>query len=126
MVTSFVDPSSYNTLLFTNFIVFINKFLQIAMFSAYLVYHYKFNLNVRAAQVTLRYSRKLFRIATAMGATVGLSFFIYTLVGVIPEYSDVLFTSGAVASLIQQTVIMTSFMCTKKVHDFCKGYFSRD
>ena len=120
---SFVDPSSYNTLLFTNFIVFINKFLQVAMFSAYLVYLYKFNLNVRAAQVTLRYSRKLFRIAIAMGATVGLSLFIYTLVGVIPEYSDVLFTSGAVASLIQQSVIVSSFMCTKKVHDLCKAYF---
>ena len=76
---SYVDPSSYNTLLFTNFIVSINKFLQIAMFSAYLVYLYKFNLNVHAAQVTLRYSRKLFRIATAMGAIVGLSLFIYIL-----------------------------------------------
>ena len=113
-------------LLILLFIVFINKFLQIAMFSTYLVYLYKFNLNVRAAQVTLRYSRKLFRIAIAMGATVGLSLFIYTLVGVIPEYSDVLFISGAVALLIQQTVIMTSFMCTKKVHDLCKACFSRD
>ena len=38
------------------------------MFSAYLYYLYKFNLNVCAAQVTLdiRYSRKLFRIATAL------------------------------------------------------------
>ena len=96
------------------------------MFSAYLVYLYKFNLNVRSAQVTLPYSRKLFRIATAMGAIVGLSLFVYTLVAALPEYSDVLFTSGAVASLIQQTVIMISFICTKKVHDLCKACFSRD
>ena len=48
---SFVDTSSYNTLFLTIFII-TNKFLQL-MFIAYLFYLYKFNLNVRAAQVTL-------------------------------------------------------------------------
>ena len=46
------------------------------MFSAFIVYHYKFNKNVHAAQVSLKYSRQLYRITTAMGATVGLSHFI--------------------------------------------------
>ena len=123
---SFVNTSSYNTLFLTIFIITINKFLQLMMFIAYLFYLYKFNLNVRAAQVTLRYSRLLFRIAIAMGAAVGLSFFIFTLVVFIPEYSDITFISGAVIELIQQIVIMTTFMCTKKVYTLCKGCFSMD
>ena len=53
------------------------------MFSAYLVYYHKFNLNVCAAQVSLDYSRKLVRIAIAMGGTIGLSFFIFASVELI-------------------------------------------
>ena len=111
---SFIDPSTYNTFYLFVFIVFINKFLQMTMFSAYLYYLYKFNLNVRAAQVTLdvRYNRKLFRIVTTMGASIGFSFF---LVVFIPEYSDIITSSGNF-ELIQQVVIMTSFMCTKKIY----------
>ena len=117
-----VDLSNYNTFFFTLFIVTINKFLQITMFSAYLVYLYKFNLNVHAAQITLRYSRLLFKIAIAMGATVGVAFFIYILVAIMPEHSDIILTSGGIIELVQQTVIMTSFMCTKTMYALCKGY----
>ena len=127
MVTAvlLIATSSYNILFLTIFIITINKFLQL-MFIAYLFYLYKFNLNVRAAQVTLRYSRLLFRIAIAMEAAVGLSFFIFTLVVFVPEYSDITFTSGGVIELIQQIVVMTTFMCTKKMYTLCKGCFSRD
>ena len=120
---SFADPSSYNTLYLFVIITFINKVLQITMFSAYLYYLYKFNLNVRAAQVTLdvRYSRKLFRIATATGASIGFSFFTYFLVVFIPEYSNIIITSSGNLELIQQVVIMTSFMCTKKMYAKCKA-----
>ena len=41
-----IDYSTHNTLFFSSSIICINKFLQIMMFSAYLVYYYKFNLNV--------------------------------------------------------------------------------
>ena len=93
------------------------------IFSAYLYYLYKFNLNIRAAQVTLdvQYSRKLFRIATAMGASIGFSFFTYFLVVFIPEYSDIIFSFTGILDLIQQVVIMTSFMCTKKMYAKCKA-----
>ena len=53
---TFFDKS-YNTLMFPMSIVTINKFLQIMMFSTYLIYYYKFNKNVvRPAQVSLQYS----------------------------------------------------------------------
>ena len=122
----YFDHPSYNTMLFGSSITLINKFLQIAMFSAYLVYFYKFNLNVCAAQVTLRYSRKLFRIATAMGGSIGLAFFIFVPVLFIPEYSNIFITITATLLLIQQVVVFISLVCTKKVFVMCKGYFSRD
>ena len=121
----YFDHPSYNTLIFSSTITLINKFLQITMFSAYLVYFYKFNLNVRAAQVTLQYSRKLFRIAIAMGGTVGLAFLFFIPVLFIPEYSNIFVTIGVTFLLIQQVVIFASLVCTKKVSVMCKGYFSR-
>ena len=72
-----IDYSTYDTLYFSNFIIGINKFLQIIMFSAYLVYYYKFNLNVCPAQISLQYNRDLVKIAIAMGASVGLAYFIF-------------------------------------------------
>ena len=121
---SFADPSSYNTFFLFIFIAIINRFLQITMLSAYLVCLYKFNLNVRAAQVTLdvRHSRKLFRIAIAMGATIGFSFFTYFFVVFVPEYSEIIISITGIIELIQQVAIMTSFMCTKKMYTLCKTY----
>ena len=119
----YLDHPSHSTLVFVSSIVFINKFLQIAMFSAYLVFFYKFNLNVRAAQVTLRYSRKLFRIVTAMGGSIGLAHFLFVLFLFIPNF---IFTVMPVVFLIQQAVVFGSLMCTKKMFDMCKAYFSRD
>ena len=120
---SFADPSTYNTFYLYVLSTFINKVLQMTMFSAYLYYLYKFNLNVRAAQVTLdvQYSRKFFRIATAMGASIGFSFFAYFLVVFIPEYTDIIISGSGTFELIQQVVIMTSFMCTKKMYAKCKA-----
>ena len=122
----YLDHPSYDTLVFGSTITLINKFLQITMFLAYLVYLYKFNLNVCAAQVTLQYSQKLFRTATAMGGTVGLAFFFFIPVLFIPEHSYIFVTIGVTFLLIQQVVIFASLVCTKKVSVMCKGYFSRD
>ena len=120
-----IDYSTYDTLFFSNFIIGINKFLQIIMFSAYLVYYYKFNLNVCPAQVSLQYNRDLIKIAIAMGASVGLGYFFVTVL-VLLEYSDLVFISSSILLLIQQIVIMTSYISTKKIFGLCKEYFSRD
>ena len=86
---------SYNTWFFTIFIAVINKLLQMVTFSAFLVYHYKFNKNVHAAQVSLRYSRQLYRITIAMGATVGISHFIFIFGFAITEFFMLLSLSVA-------------------------------
>ena len=92
---SFLNPFSYNNLFLFLFILNIIKFLQIAMFSGFVFYHYKFNLNVRAAQVTLRYSRELSRVAIAMGATVGFSVLTFIIGSLFPVFYDATLASAA-------------------------------
>ena len=121
---NFIDQYqySYKTLFFGDFIIAINKFVEITMFSIYLVYFYKFNVNIRPANVSLQYNRVLFRVAIAMGATVGPSYFIFILLLIFdPEYSNIIGISGTILVLIQQAVITASFMCTKKMSALCKA-----
>ena len=117
---NFINEYSYQTLFFSDFVVTINKFVQITMFIIYLVYFYKFNVNIRPAQVSLQYNQVLFRIAVAMGATIGLSYFLFILRIIDSEYSDIIAISGTVLLFIQQAVIMVSFMHTRKVLALCK------
>ena len=107
------------------FNITINKCLQIMLFSAYLVYLYKFNKNINVERVSLQYSRKLIRIAIAMGATVGLSFFFGFISVSYPHYRYITFSCAAIFLFIQQAVIMTSFVCTKKMLTIilCTTYF---
>ena len=121
-----LDHPSYNTLAISGFVTAINKILQMMMFTAYLVYLYKFNKNVRAAGVTLQHSQKLLRVATAMGSAVGLSSFLYILLVIIPECSNINFIISSILFLIQQVVIFASLLFTKKMSTLCKAYFSRD
>ena len=122
---SLFDHSTYNTLFFSNFVFTTNKILQVIMFSAYPVYYYKFNTIVSAAQVSLQYSRELFKVAIAMGATIGISYFIVTVASILsnPEYIDMAFTSSTILLFIQQVVIMIN---SKKICALCKSYFSSD
>ena len=118
---NFINQYSYKTLFFSDFVVTINKFAQITIFVIYLVYFYKFNVNIRPANISLQYNQVLFRIAIAMGATVGLSYFIFILRIFNSEYADIIAFSGTILLLIQQAVIMVSFMCTKKMFALCKA-----
>ena len=123
---SFLDPFSYNSLFLFLFILNIVKFLQITMFSVFVFYYYKFNLNVQAAQVTLRYSRELSRVAIAMGATVGFSVVTFIIGSLFPVFYDATLASAGVMDLAQHVMIMTTFMCTKKIYSLCKAGITRD
>ena len=124
---NFIDQyNTYSTLYFGDAFVVINKFIQMTMLLAYLVYLYKFNKNANAAQVTLQYNKLFFRIAIAMGATIGLSYFMWMVVLFDSRFSDIFSICSAVLLVIQKGVIMASFMCTKKMSRLCKAYCSRD
>ena len=122
------DHPTYDTLFFSNFVFAINKILQIIMFLAYLAYYYKFNTIVSAAQVSLQYNQDLIKIAIAMGATIGISYFVITIAAILsnPGFTDIAFTSSSILLFIQQVVIMTSLISPKKMFVLCKSYFSSD
>ena len=121
-----VDHSSYNTLVISTCIAGINKFIQITMFTVHLVYFYKFNMNVRATQISLQYNKNLFRIPIAMGSTVGRSFFIFALVLFVSEYSNIThFITGALF-VIQQAAIFACLVCTQKMLTMCKACFQEN
>ena len=62
---------------------------------AYLVYYYKLNKIIHAAQVSLQYDRELVKIAIAMGATIGLAFFLVNVtVMADSDFSDITFITS--------------------------------
>ena len=118
-------PSSYEAIFIRNIFVFINKSIQITMFITYLVYFYKVIVDIGNTETSPKYNRVFSRIAIGMGATIGLSFFIWIL-PIDQEYSYITGISGAVLLFIQQCVIMTSYLCTKKMSELWKKCLSRN
>ena len=121
---NYIDQYGYNSLFFGQVIIIDNKFVQITMFLVYLVYFYKLKADFRDALNSAQYNQKFFRIAFAMGATFGLSHFIWMLAVIDPDYTFVVSTSSSILLLIQQVAIMSSFMCTTKISELCKACFS--
>ena len=121
-----IGEQSYGTLYLMDSFNAVNKFVQITMFLVYLVYFYKLKMAFREAENLPQYSRKLFRIAIAMGANVGLSRFIWLIFSFHPEYAEIITICGIILFLMQQIVIMASFMCTRRMSELCKSYFSSD
>jgi len=123
------DTHSYKTLFLTDISVSIHKLVQIIMFVSYLVYFYKFKKRCNAQTGSgLQYDKVLFKIAIGMGATIGLSNFIWTLVIFAPKYINIVIViiSGGILLLIQQCVVMTSFLCIEKMSRLCKDCLSKD
>ena len=68
-------------------------------------------------------SKQLFRIAVAMGAFVGIARIIWIAISIIaPNYALVTTTIGLLALLLQQCVVMVSFMCTQKMSRLWREY----
>ena len=118
-------PSSYKTLFIMDGFFFINKAIQITMFITYLVYFYKLIASFGKTKASPEYNLAFFRIAIGMGATIGLSYFVWIL-PIDQKYSHITAISGAVLLFIQQCVIMSSYLCTKKMSELWKKYFSRN
>jgi len=74
----------------------------------------------------MQYNQELFKIAIAMGATIGLSYFTWLLSLFNVVDSDIISFTGAIFLLIQQCIITSTFVCTKKMSNLCKMFFSRD
>ena len=109
----FINQFSYSTLYLGEVINVANKFAQVIIFLVYLIYFFKLKADFHEAPNLVQYSRKLFRIAIAMGATIGLSRFISLLPAFDSKFYSVAIISAIILFLIQQIVIMSSFMPIK-------------
>ena len=121
----FIDTHSYQTLFISDTIITINKLIQITMLLAYLINLYRFHVNVGAGSINVEYNRELLKIAIAMGATISFSFFVYGVLIFDSESAVIIGFSGSILLLIEQVLIMSIFLCTKKMSTLCKAYFSR-
>ena len=123
---SFLDY--YRRILFIcKALAIINKVVQITVFTVYVAYFYKFKSYIRDTRISnMQYDKELVKIAFAMGATIGLSDFIWTLGTFYLKFSNITNVIGAILIFTQQCVIMSTFLCTKKMYDLCKTRFSRE
>ena len=116
----FVENRNYSTINFMYAFVYLNKLLQIVAFSVYLYSFYKLNVYLRNAEVNLNHQP--YRITIAMGATIGITQFVCLIL----DAAGLGLVGGLIADgfmLMQQCIIMASFMCTAKMRRLCKQHF---
>ena len=121
----FSDEITYNTFNITIINIVLNKITQIVMLTAYFYYLYK--INAESEYTQRQHSKQLLMVAISMGANIGVSQFIWIIsfiVGI--RDSSIVSITGAIFLLIQQCVIMVTFMCTPKMSRLCKGLFSKN
>ena len=118
----FANDRSYETLRIRDFHNIINKVVQLLLLVIFLFFYYKERSMISPASEgssnvnPTRVSKQLFRIAVAMGAFVGIARIIWIAISIIaPNYALVTTTIGLLALLLQQCVVMVSFMCTQKM-----------
>ena len=113
---SFLNQYVYPTLVLMYVIACIYKAVQMGMFTVYLYYAYKTYNTISDPSTSSKQQKKLFKIAVTMAATVGVSFFIFLSVFIVDvNYLPIIAFVGSVYLLIQQGVIMISFMVTKRM-----------
>ena len=124
---SFVHPTEYDTREIARANNTLNKVTQIILLVVYFIYYYKLNKMLKmvrnmVANTNQQQKRMFFKIAVAMGATIGISELIFTyniFVSQIPIVGIVAFLS----LFIQQCVIVVLITCSKKVSRLCKERF---
>jgi len=107
-----------------NAILTPNKSIQIVLFAVYLYYKYQLNKDAQNSIILNSQEKLLDRIAVAVGTTVGLAY-PFTIAFTLFE-SQLALTVSFLLFLIQNCMIMASLLCTKKMKQMCKDYFSSD
>ena len=124
---SFVPETRYITsgVLIPN--IFFNKALEIIFLIFYFIYYRKLNKllkMIRNMRSTDGQQNPLYlKVAIGMGATIGISKFLYIIDVLIIGHSDLLLLLATFCLLTQQTLIMTLIMCSKKMPRLCKEKF---
>jgi len=102
----------------TNAMFSINKSIQIGLFAVYLYYKYQLNKDIQNPTILNSQEKRLHRIAVAIGTTVGIAHLFYIIHALFG--SRLALAISYLSFLIQHCVIMTNFLCTKKMKGMCK------
>ena len=124
---SFINPTEYNTIEIAHAHNTLNKALQFILIMMYFIYYYKLNkmltmVRSMVANTDQQQNQLFFKIAVTMGATIGISEFIF----IYNRFAGHIVTGiiGAFALLVQQCVIVILMMCSRNVLQLCKERFS--
>ena len=120
---SILVQTEYNTIQLFHFYIYINEIIQTLLLVAYFVYYYKYKkmftiIQNMATSDDIQQNRLFFKIAVTMGATLGLSQVIFASSWYFDNEIG-LRISGSFF-LIQQCIIMSLYICSKKVSQLCK------
>jgi len=116
---NYFGTNFYDTWSIRDIFLVMNKVARIIILITYLYYFYKCRNS--------HYNKHLLPIAITMGANIGVSHFLL-LYGRFGSEADRNLTVivGTILNLIQEYVIMFSFMCTPKMKKLCKEYYLRN
>ena len=124
---SFINPTEYDTIGISHANHTLNKFIQITLLVVYFVYYYKLNKMLKmvhnmVANTDQQHNRWFFKIAITMGATIGISQFLFGYITFFKQ-TNIVGIVGGLSLLVQQSVIVILLMCSKKVSKLCKERF---
>ena len=122
---SFIVQSEYNTIVLLHAYGYTNEFIQMLLLVTFFVYNFKLNKMLTIVRhmpsTDTQQNRLLFKIALTMGTTLGISQIVFA--------SSWFFDSefgiqiAGLFIVIQQCVIMSLFVCSKKTSRLCKERF---
>ena len=120
---SFVIQTEYVTISVVQAINTLGKILQGILLVVYFIYYYRLNRKLKmvrrlASHTNKELNRHFFKIAVIMGATLGISKFVFILSAFVPL--QVVGVMVALSLLVQQCVIMVLYMRSKHMRRLCK------
>ena len=125
----FINDYTYQTFRIKDAQTTSNKVAQLSCFVIFLFFYFKQRNTIAPSEdnsykTSIRISKQLLRIAVAMGAAVGIARLIWVTTAIFaPSLAYISTTIGVLAQLLQQCVVMASFMCTRKMSRLCRERF---
>ena len=121
------DIQVYDTFQIVALSTSINKVIQIVQYVAYFYYKYQVSKDLKDASIHNKQQQCLFhRVTVAMGATIGLSFFVFVVQPIFSLTMPTVNVSISAIFFMQQSMIMVTLMVTEKMHQLYGKCLSKE
>ena len=108
------DVQVYDTFQIVAISTTINKIIQIVQYVIYLYYRYQVRKTLKNTASYSKQQSLFHRITISMGATIGLSFFVFLVQPIFSLTAPTVYVSSSAIFLMQQSVIMAALLLTEK------------